>query len=85
MMEMDKILHFVAGIVICITIAFVMMYTTQNATPLASAACGLIAACLAGLGKEAFDWFRNTMFDVRDLLATALGGLLGAVCSLLLM
>lgn len=77
-MEKDKIYHLAAGFLVSLLLSIIILCTTRNATPLSSGFCGLIAASLAGLGKECYDYFRGTSFDGRDFLVTIIGGFIGS-------
>lgn len=62
-MTRDKVLHLIAGAVIALAVGSFL-------TPLA----GLIAACLAGIGKEVWDHQGNGTPETLDALVTILGG-----------
>ena len=65
----DKLLHFVGG-----AIFSTLIYTiTQNAT------YALIGAVLLGIAKEVYDSQGHGTVEVLDAVATALGGVVGAV------
>lgn len=77
-MEKDKVYHLAAGFIVSLLLSLIILHTTQNATPLSSGFCGLLASFLAGLGKEAYDYCKGTSFDGKDLLSTAIGGFIGS-------
>jgi hypothetical protein len=74
----DKILHFIAGFLICLIISFVASYLGLTRPE----AYGLLSAFFAGALKEfadvaiAKDWKR---WDMYDFLATCAGGFAGLV------
>jgi len=69
MLERDKQLHILAGLVVFVVVGF-----------LSSPITGLIAGILAGLVKEMFDrYIQDENFDIKDLLATVAGAVLGFI------
>ena len=73
-MPSDKVLHFVAGVVV-----------SAFASYLFGAMIGFLLALAAGAGKELHDYMRpetNTA-DIRDFIATAAGAIVGAAPLLL--
>lgn len=69
-LPLDKQAHILAGAVIALALGYVL-----------PAWIGFVVAAVVGLGKEVLDYYRpatNTS-DGMDFLATALGGLLGAL------
>ena len=68
MLGVDKRLHFWCGLLVCLIIGIAT-------TPI----IGLVAAILAGIGKEAYDAVtgRGTP-ELLDFVATVVGGLVGA-------
>ncbi len=71
--EQDKILHFIAGIVICIITALILK------NPL----YGLIASVVAGIAKEFWDYHSYGKLDFMDALATWIGGIAGYIVAFL--
>lgn len=69
----DKLLHFIAGAVIAAPIAW-----------LAEPVYGMLAAMLAGYGKEVRDKLTYGRFDAADFVVTVIGGIAGATTTLLL-
>lgn len=67
-MAYDKKLHFAAGLLIAISVGFLI-------TPL----YGMAAALFAGLMKEVRDWCCYKGFDWKDMVVTWLGGLVGTL------
>jgi len=67
-MQPDKIQHLLGGFIICVVTGLLL-----------PAWYGLCATILAGLAKEIYDHFRpnGTGFDIKDLAATCLGGVVG--------
>jgi len=81
-MKKDKMLHFIAGFVICILVS-IIAYSLNFKQP---EAYGLISAIIAGVLKEAFDCIKSKSlksFDMFDFLATAFGGFIGLLGSFL--
>lgn len=68
MMALDKQLHFAAGLLITISVGFFI-------APL----YGIAAAIFAGFMKDARDWGCYRGFDLKDMVTTWLGGLLGTL------
>ena len=66
-MPYDKKLHFAAGCIIAVIVA-------QYSTP-----WGLLAAMAAGVGKELVDEIRYSGSDMKDMLATWAGGVVGVI------
>lgn len=82
---MDKVCHFCVCVVISIVFGAVILHTTAGATALVGATCGLLLALFIGILKEVYDcFFCGGKFDVMDLLADAIGGLIGAILFILL-
>ena len=65
----DKLLHFVAGL-ICATFVYLI---TLNLT------LAIGASVILGAGKEVYDSRGHGTVEVLDAVATALGGVVGAV------
>lgn len=80
MLEYDKILHFVCGLLVSIAVAGMFFkWDTASDTAIIQGFEGFIGAMLAGLGKEATDFFRGSEFDAKDWLATIIGGIVGGL------
>ena len=62
----DKLYHFVAGLIISLVFSFVF-------NPL----YGVILSIIAGILKEIYDYFDYGTFDIYDMLATWMGGIVG--------
>lgn len=69
----DKKLHFIAGVVVCIIVALIFK------NPL----YGLIAAAVAGIAKEIWDYRSYGKPDFMDCLATWIGGIAGYIVAFL--
>lgn len=69
-MGRDKKLHILCGFAICV---FVGILFNSNV--------GLLVACLAGIGKEVYDYFHPKQHSVElaDFLATVFGGIIGFI------
>lgn len=72
----DKLLHAAAGAVIAIVAALIWRFTVGNGWAFA----GICSALLAGVGKELYDRRDYGVFDLEDVAATVIGGL---ICLLL--
>lgn len=84
----DKIKHAVVCLVITIAVAFAIMgvCTWYDAKEVPKIVCGSVGACLAliaGVGKEASDYFNGHKFDFMDLLADLVGSAVGVALILL--
>lgn len=66
----NKYIHFIAGIVITATVAFV-----PNLAPFS-----FTVAVIAGVAKECIDYLRKKGFDETELFATILGSALAQIC-----
>ncbi len=73
MKGIDKVYHLIAGFVIALVFGLI------NPT------LGIIAASLAGVGKEVYDkYYKKSSPDPLDALATIVGGIIGLVICLLI-
>lgn len=79
----DKWVHFVVGAIISFATAWILMATTEGATALSSAFCGVSGALLAGMVKEVADIFCNKDCSFSDVIFTFVGGVLGGVLFIL--
>lgn len=70
-MKKDKLLHFIAGVIIA------LLFSTVH--PVA----GLVVAILAGVAKELYDKAKGGLFDWKDLVFTVAGGLFVFISDLL--
>ena len=71
--EQDKIMHFIAGIIVCFVVALIFKNPMY----------GLIGAVIAGIGKEVWDYYDYGKPDFMDCLATWVGGIAGYIVSVL--
>lgn len=74
--EKDKIAHFVVSLLLTAFFAFLIKSTESG---IASVICGIYASIVTmcvGIGKEIWDKFRGTGFDLYDLAADAFGCLI---------
>ena len=82
--EKDKIAHFVVSLLLTAFFAFLIKSTESG---IASVICGIYASIVTmcvGIGKEIWDNFRGTGFDLYDLLADAFGCLTALLALILL-
>lgn len=83
--NIDKVCHFCICVIISIIIGGIIFRTTEGATPIVCAGCGLISSFIVGVLKEYYDSASgNGVFDLKDLLADMLGGLAGSIIFFLL-
>ena len=64
MLQIDKILHFIMGWLVVLSII-----------PIYGILTGIIVLIVAVIGKEIYDQWKYKGFDYKDLIATLLGGL----------
>lgn len=72
-MALDKKLHFAAGLLIAMSVGFLI-----------APVYGLAATVFAGLMKELRDWCCYKGFDPKDMAVTWLGGFVGCFVLLLI-
>lgn len=83
--NMDKVCHFCVCVVIALVFGAIIFHTTAGATALIGGTCGLFASIIIGFMKEVYDAFIGSgKFDLKDLLADTIGGIVGAVLLILL-
>lgn len=70
----DKLLHFVAGLIIAAFFALVVPSWRWGA---------IISALVAGVAKEVFDYYTKKQVDYKDALATIIGGVVIQIFALL--
>ena len=78
MVGTDKIAHFVVSLILTIVLAIVIKSVNEDT---AGVMCGILAGIVTmciGVGKEIWDKFRGTGFDLMGLVAD-LGGCVVAV------
>ena len=78
---MDKLYHFIAGLVICTVVGLGCFYLI-GCTANVSKGAGLLSSFAAGIVKETYDSVKAKAFNVRtwnmfDFLATCVGGFAG--------
>ena len=71
----DKLLHFVAGF----AVSFVAYVVTSNAT------IAFSLSALLGIAKEVYDSQGHGTVEVADAVATAVGGVVGAILARVVM
>lgn len=79
----DKWLHGVACFAIVAVVALIFK-GTMGESNIVCATCGIIAALVVGIAKEAIDFFRGGKFDAGDLVADIIGAVIGFGCCLLI-
>jgi VanZ family protein len=83
MIRADKVAHFVVSLVLTLVLAIVVK--SIEGTAVSGVLCGIyaaIATMCVGVGKEIWDKFRGTGFDIYDLAADALGCLVAVAFSM---
>ena len=83
MIRADKVAHFVVSLILTIVLAIVVK--SVEGTAVSGVLCGIyaaIATMCVGFGKEIWDKFKGTGFDIYDLVADALGCLVAVAFSL---
>lgn len=65
MMTVDKLYHFIAGLILSLIGGYF--------NPL----CGLFLGIFAGVAKEVYDYYDYGLFDKKDMLFTWLGATIG--------
>ena len=74
----DKFIHLLVCIIIAENVA---AYDAQvfNRNAIVAATLGAIVAIFIGIGKEVIDFFRNGLFDFKDLKFDCYGAILGGL------
>ena len=83
MIRADKVAHFVVSLIL--TIVLTIVVKSIEGTAVSGVLCGIyaaIATMCVGVGKEIWDKFKGTGFDIYDLAADALGCLVAVAFSL---
>jgi VanZ family protein len=83
MIRADKVAHFVVSLVLTLVLAIVVK--SIEGTAVSGVLCGIyaaIATMCVGVGKEIWDKFKGTGFDIYDLVADALGCLVAVAFSM---
>lgn len=73
-MKKDKLLHFIAGITVCLGAVLIYYCIIKSI----SASLGFVAGLVAGIAKELYDEYDYGGFDYVDMFYTWAGSLLGA-------
>ena len=74
----DKFIHLLVCVIIAETVA-VCDVTIFNRSAIIAATLGVIVAIFVGIGKEVIDFFRNGLFDFKDLKFDCYGAILGGL------
>ena len=78
MIKLDKVAHFVVSLILTILFAIAVKSVNEDtAGYLCGILAGIVTMCI-GVGKEIWDKFRGTGFDLMDLVAD-FGGCVVAV------
>ena len=74
----DKFIHLLVCIIIAENVA---TYDAQvfNRSAIIAAIVGIVTAIVIGIGKEVIDFFRNGLFDFKDLKFDCYGAILGGL------
>ena len=74
----DKFIHLLVCIIIAENVA---AYDAQvfNRSAIVAAIVGIVTAIIIGIGKEVIDFFRNGLFDFKDLKFDCYGAILGGL------
>ena len=74
----DKFIHLLVCIIIAENVA---TYDAQvfNRNAIVAAIIGIVTAIVIGIGKEVIDFFRNGLFDFKDLKFDCYGAILGGL------
>lgn len=80
----DKFIHLLICVVIAENIA---IYDADifNRSAIIAATLGVIVAIIIGIGKELIDFFRNGLFDLKDLKFDCYGAILGGLLAFILL
>lgn len=82
MIRADKVAHFVVSLVVAIVLAIVIKSVNEDTAGIMyGILAGVVTMCI-GVGKEIWDKFKGTGFDIYDLAADALGCLVAVAFSL---
>lgn len=74
----DKFIHLLVCIIIAENVA---TYDAQvfNRSAIIATIVGIVTAIVIGIGKEVIDFFRNGLFDFKDLKFDCYGAILGGL------
>ena len=82
MIRADKVAHFVVSLILTIVLAIVIKSVNEDtAGYLCGILAGIVTMCI-GVGKEIWDKFRGTGFDLMDLLADFCGCVVAVIFSI---
>lgn len=83
-MNLDKACHFMACIIIVIISTSLFIHSNQYLYPVIAAVYGFLVSVVIGIIKEFFDAVNGGAFDLQDLLADILGGVVGFIIAVLM-
>lgn len=75
----DKLLHILAGMLAAMFVLRAVSFT--GAPAMAARGMAFAAAVMAGLAREIYNKSQGGVFDMKDIAATAAGGLITALLS----
>ena len=82
MIRADKVAHFVVSMVLTIVLAIVIKSVNEDVDGIMCGIyAGIVTMCI-GVGKEIWDKFRGTGFDLMDLLADFCGCVVAVIFSI---
>ena len=75
---MDKVAHFFGGATIALVITLILCFIGTTKSAASYSVIGVNAALIIGVAKELLD----SEFNIKDVFATVLGGILAVIISL---
>ena len=75
---MDKVAHFFGGATIALAITLILCFIGTTESAASYSVIGVNAALIIGVAKELLD----SEFNIKDVFATVLGGILAVIISL---
>lgn len=75
---MDKVAHFFGGATLALTITLILCFIGTTKSAASYSVIGVNAALIIGVAKELLD----SEFNIKDVFATVLGGILAVIISL---
>lgn len=75
---MDKVAHFFGGATLALAITLILCFIGTTKSAVSYSVIGVNAALIIGIAKELLD----SEFDIKDVFATTLGGILAVIISL---
>lgn len=75
---MDKVAHFFGGATIALAITLILCFIGTTESAVSYSVIGVNAALIIGVAKELLD----SEFNIKDMFATTLGGILAVIISL---